>query len=266
MPPSLPTEVWWRRARRDSSVFLWNPDSGQSLGVLNCESGILRGIAFSPDGKRIAAGGSDRTIAVWDVATRHLAARLAGHFQKVESVAFHPKNGLLVSGGNDRTVRRGIPQIGLELYTYLGHTFVIRHVLVSPDGRMLASASDDGTVRLWDVSDSATTFAPVDRGLLNHRRALDNIGRESHDAATVLLQEAMDLIGSELGATISERSVLSSIWAASSPATRGAPTDQKALRWCATRRRRSSINCPRAICGGWPLPTRFDCSKINRTP
>jgi len=42
-------------------------DSGQMLRSLNGHSGAVRSLAFSPDGKRLAAGSDDNTVDVWAV-------------------------------------------------------------------------------------------------------------------------------------------------------------------------------------------------------
>jgi WD40 repeat protein len=71
------------------------------------------GLAFSPSGKTLAAGVTDGTVWLWnlaDPASPALVATLTGPAGHVYSVAF------------------------------------------SPSGRVLAAASDDGTVHLWDTS------------------------------------------------------------------------------------------------------------------
>ena len=62
-------------------------------------------VVFSPDGKTLASGGSDKTIKLWDVATGKNTATLNGHTNEVFSVAFRPDGKTLASGGPDKTIR-----------------------------------------------------------------------------------------------------------------------------------------------------------------
>ena len=51
---------------------------------------VASGIAFSPDGTRLATAGDDGTIRLWDVATRREVAALAGHEVVIHALAFNP--------------------------------------------------------------------------------------------------------------------------------------------------------------------------------
>ncbi|MFP6671454.1 MAG: hypothetical protein VB857_08575, partial [Pirellulaceae bacterium] len=62
-------------------------------------------VAFSPDGKRIVSGSSDKTLKVWDVETGSEIGTLKGHSYHVNSVAFSPDGKLVVSGSHDKTVK-----------------------------------------------------------------------------------------------------------------------------------------------------------------
>jgi WD40 repeat protein len=72
----------------------------------------VKALAFSPDGRHLAAAGSDRKVVVWD-----------GHRNK-----------------------------GKELAAFLGHSRPVENLVFLADGRRLVSAAEDGTVRGWDLT------------------------------------------------------------------------------------------------------------------
>jgi hypothetical protein len=61
--------------------------------------------AFHPDGTRLATGGRDRAIWLWDLQRGEDVARLTGHTSYIWSLAFSPDGKTLVSGSGDSTVR-----------------------------------------------------------------------------------------------------------------------------------------------------------------
>ena len=63
------------------------------------------GLAFSPDGRRIAAAGHDGDVKVIDVATLKVTASMKGHGRSVRAVCFLPNGRSIASGSLDMTVR-----------------------------------------------------------------------------------------------------------------------------------------------------------------
>ena len=62
-------------------------------------------VAFSPDGQRLATGGSDKTVIIWDLATGQKTLSLKGHTNAITSLQFVSDGRRLMSAGADETVR-----------------------------------------------------------------------------------------------------------------------------------------------------------------
>ncbi|KAI6191885.1 WD-40 repeat protein [Aphelenchoides bicaudatus] len=72
----------------------------------NFERNLLR-CAWSPDGKRVACGSSDRIAYIWNVSTGNIEYGLPGHQGSVNAVDFHPYDPILISGGSDKRIYLG---------------------------------------------------------------------------------------------------------------------------------------------------------------
>lgn len=111
----------------------------------------FRCIAFSPDGKTIAAGGDDRALRLLDAGSGEETAVLDDHDGAVLSVAYSPDGKQLIVGCRDNELYIWDPA-GPKISSKLsGHTFSIYGVTVDNNSSRILSASWDHTVKLWDL-------------------------------------------------------------------------------------------------------------------
>lgn len=116
---------------------------------------ILSGIdsvTFTPDGERLATGGVDGKIRLWQVADGKQLLMLQGHQSWILSVSYSPDGQMLASGGEDFTICLWDVVSGQCLQTLEGHRNSVFSISFSPDGQMLASGDEDSTIRVWDVA------------------------------------------------------------------------------------------------------------------
>lgn len=113
--------------------------------------GYLRACAFSPDGGRIASGGSDRMVRIWDTESGAALGALAGHGGWVDGCAFSPNGTRMVSVGDDGTIRLWDAQGDIEDSPLLGHERDVAACAFGHDGSRVASAGRDHELKIWDV-------------------------------------------------------------------------------------------------------------------
>ncbi len=124
-------------------------------------------VAYSPDGKWLAAAGGDPgqfgTASVWKV---EADGKLTHARDLVEStdclfaVAFSPDGKTLAAAGADRAIRLWEVGTWKDLATIEDHADWVLDVAFSPDGKRLASASRDKTSKVFDVAkkEAVATF------------------------------------------------------------------------------------------------------------
>src|SRR5262249_31484749 len=123
------------------------------------ETGVLGGthkLAYSLDGKLLAAASEDKTVHIWDVATGNELQRLA-HQGPVLTVAFSP-DGTLLASSDGLEVRLWDPRTGKALHAFKMQRSYQSPLAFSPDGKLLAYAVRDGTVCLWSIEAGKELF------------------------------------------------------------------------------------------------------------
>jgi len=144
----------------DKTVKVLDVTKGNEVATLTGHASLVCSVAFSPDGRLIAAGGSDPNIKMWEWATGRDPMTLRGHDEGIIGcVAFSPDGTRIVSAGQrDETVRVWDTATGVELMT-LKHADSAISAAFSPDGKRIISGCHDRTVRVWDAATGAELLA-----------------------------------------------------------------------------------------------------------
>ncbi len=143
-------------------VQLWNVETGRKTGVLAGMPENVCSLAFSPDGRILAAGGGVPTlrgeVRLYDVASGRQTQVLAGHADMVYALAFTPDGKRLVTASGDKTLRIWNWRSGVTLNALKDHADSVYGVACSPDGRRLASTGVDRSIKIWDAPTGKPLF------------------------------------------------------------------------------------------------------------
>ena len=146
----------------DRPIILWDTASGQPLGELFQRNiRFINSLAFSPDGKFLAAGYESGPM-LWDVVNKEPIGNLVGHTGWVNSLAFSSDGSILASGSDDATIIlwdvTSRQPLGDPLRV---HNTTVLSIDFNPDGTLLTSASQDGTIIMWDAANMQPLGDPL---------------------------------------------------------------------------------------------------------
>jgi RNA polymerase sigma factor (sigma-70 family) len=136
-----------------NKVIVWGLESGKVKYEWsdNMAGSAVTALAFSPDGKLVAAGWvSDKTIRVWDMQTGKLKHQLNDHIAR--RLAFSPDSKTLASAGTDGKIILWDVAKEKARDTLPGRAASVLDVVFSPDGRTLASGGSDGAMRFCPIA------------------------------------------------------------------------------------------------------------------
>jgi WD40 repeat protein len=140
---------------QENNLCVWEAATGKSIRKVFIPLGVMRSVAFNPDGRRLACA-AGRSVALWDVETgREL--RTIRSVDRAFRVAFSPDpdSHWLATVCEGQIVRLWDVETGQERVTLRVSGGELWGVAFSPNGRYLASCSGykgKGTIQIWDAS------------------------------------------------------------------------------------------------------------------
>jgi WD40 repeat protein len=122
---------------------------------------VVQALAFSPDNRSLASGGSDYRICLWDMASGRLLREFgrpterAGAYASsrlIHCLAFSHDGKTLAASLGDNLVILWETATGKELRKIQGHQGAIATIAFSPDGKDLATGGADQNIHLWELA------------------------------------------------------------------------------------------------------------------
>ncbi|QSQ26167.1 WD40 repeat domain-containing protein [Pyxidicoccus parkwayensis] len=158
------SEVWVEGGGRVSTVRVWDVSSGAELYRLpRRDEGLVKAVAWTPEGRYLLAANSDMTWELWDRETGALRRVDSGLKAYTGAFSLSPDGTRLVVGNVDR-VRILDVGTGALLQESPGsqlarESFTVNVLAWSADGRRVAGGGVRGMVFVWDTAD--TRFKPT---------------------------------------------------------------------------------------------------------
>jgi WD40 repeat protein len=122
-------------------------------------------LALSADGKKLASGGCDRIVNVWDLSPGYANAKLEqsieNHADWVFGIAFTADGKHLLTASRDKTAKVWDLATKESVLTFPDHQATVYGVAVKPDGKIGVSSGEDKQIRFWNTTGDPKQVAAV---------------------------------------------------------------------------------------------------------
>ncbi len=130
---------------------LYDIRTGKRVAAVGDELDTVLGSDVNDTLTRVALGGPQKLVRIFDVASGQQLFELKKHTDWVYTVAFSPDGVLVASGDRSGGLHLWEAETGRFYLDLVGHKAAVTSVAFRPDGNVVASASEDNSVKLWDV-------------------------------------------------------------------------------------------------------------------
>jgi WD40 repeat protein len=165
---------------RDGKVLLWEINQRQQMVLqqqLNRQRVQLWGIAFSPNGQRVAWGGQKPNLTVYDRTSQETVYKIEGWGFWFDRLEFSP-DGTMIASCSDGNSTVAVWDLKREtaLYYLMGHSQGVISLAWSADSkRVAAGGSEDNAVLVWELPEPSDETQVV-----AYSQAMQNIPSPIH--------------------------------------------------------------------------------------
>jgi WD40 repeat protein/Tfp pilus assembly protein PilF/tRNA A-37 threonylcarbamoyl transferase component Bud32 len=171
----------------DGVIKIWDATTAQDHRDVPRNGGMVKGLAFSPDGRILASACEQALneigevkVNVYDVLSGQFLQIFRGHTKDAMSVVFDPSGKQVISGGADGAVKVWEPTTGRVIHSLRAPLAQVTSVAVSADGNYLAAGgmknemvnmklTPIGAVSAWDANTGKETST------VNLKAAVDKV-------------------------------------------------------------------------------------------
>jgi WD40 repeat protein len=132
-------------------VAIWDAGTGKELASLGNEHQQVFSIAWSANGRWLAAGGGESRVHLWQSDSLQEWLAPEGNRGSIDVLAFTPDSRRLLTGAGNGTIRLWDLASCKVLRLVGQHEAPLNSLDINRSGTLIASASSDQTAALWSV-------------------------------------------------------------------------------------------------------------------
>jgi len=134
----------------DAKVMIWDLQTGKLLKSLKIQAPV-NSVVFLGRSKKIAVGGHDRTIRIFDTDNGRFLGKMEGHLMGITGLSSSADGTRLLSASIDGSLRIWDPTTFKEIRKLEGHDKQVYSAQFLKGDEMAISSGRDGTIVQWDV-------------------------------------------------------------------------------------------------------------------
>ncbi|KAI3379616.1 hypothetical protein SNEBB_011362 [Seison nebaliae] len=145
---------------QDSTIRLWNYETGVFEQTLHGHTDVVQDISFSSNGKLLVSCSADLRIKIWDMMTNERSIKcintFTGHTHTITSVCVSPSSQVVYSGSRDQSIQQWSVNTGYSNQRLTAGNW-IRMVRIHDDGTTLAACGNNNLIQIWELKNYQIT-------------------------------------------------------------------------------------------------------------